>query len=67
MFKKDPTLVTQGDLFVQNQKKFKALVTIGLNKLSSLHTLLHGVLHILQFLISSQRLSEYLIMVERKI
>ena len=35
-----PTLVTQVDLILHNRWKLRALVTIGLNSLSSLHTLL---------------------------
>ena len=43
MFKKkkgQPTLVTQVYLILQNRREFKALVTVGLNSLSSCRDLL---------------------------
>ena len=48
-------LVTQVDLILQNQWKLKALMTISLKRLSSLHTSSYGILLFLQLPISPQR------------
>ena len=62
-----PSSVTQVDLILENLWKFKELVTINLNRLSSLHTPLYCIFLFLQFPISSRIFWEYLIMVEREI
>ena len=61
-----PTLVTQVDLILQNWWEFKVLVTVGLNRLF-ICTNCYGMLHFLQFLISSRRFWKSLVMVQGEI